>query len=58
MRLKSTMLGMLCLPPCVVAFGWVMEKHVHVAAPCVFLFLCGFFSMWAAIFSFLSMMLT
>ncbi|KAJ7115557.1 vacuolar DHA amino acid exporter [Mycena crocata] len=47
MRLKSTTYGLVFLPPCVLAFGWVSEKHVHVSAMCVFLFLCGFFAIWA-----------
>ncbi|KAI0785153.1 major facilitator superfamily domain-containing protein [Abortiporus biennis] len=28
----------------VVAYGWICEKHVHVSAVCVMLFLAGFFS--------------
>lgn len=44
MRLGSTVLFMLFLPPSVVAYGWICEKHVSVAAICVMLFLAGFFS--------------
>ncbi|THV03488.1 vacuolar DHA amino acid exporter [Dendrothele bispora CBS 962.96] len=44
MRLKSTIHGILVFPPCVVGFGWVCQEHLHVAVICVFLFLCGFFS--------------
>ncbi|KAI0632989.1 MFS general substrate transporter [Trametes polyzona] len=44
MRLQSTMVPMLFLPPCVIAYGWVCERHVHVAAICVTLFFAGFFS--------------
>ncbi|KIM36580.1 hypothetical protein M413DRAFT_449115 [Hebeloma cylindrosporum] len=44
MRLGSTVLGVIFFPPSVVAFGWICEKHVHVAVICVFLFLTGFFS--------------
>ncbi|KAJ6520630.1 major facilitator superfamily domain-containing protein [Mycena vulgaris] len=47
MRLKSTTWGLCLLPPSVLAFGWVSEKHVHISAMCVFLFLCGFFAIWA-----------
>ncbi|KAJ7756182.1 vacuolar DHA amino acid exporter [Mycena metata] len=47
MRLKSTYVGLCMLPPCVLAFGWVSEKRVHVSAMCVFLFLSGFFAIWA-----------
>jgi len=43
MRLQSTMLPMLFFPPSVVAYGWVCEEHVHIAAVCVMLFLAGFF---------------
>lgn len=35
---------MVFLPPSIVAYGWVIQERVHVAAPCVFLFLCGLFS--------------
>ncbi|KAJ7889930.1 vacuolar DHA amino acid exporter [Mycena olivaceomarginata] len=47
MRLKSTAYGLILLPPSVLAFGWVSAKHVHVSALCVFLFLSGFFVIWA-----------
>jgi hypothetical protein len=33
------------LPPSVIGYAWVSQKHVHVAAVAVFLFFCGFFSM-------------
>ncbi|KAH9891990.1 MFS general substrate transporter [Cubamyces lactineus] len=44
MRLQSTIVPMFFLPPSVIAYGWVCERHVHVAAICVMLFLSGFFS--------------
>ncbi|KAH9912334.1 MFS general substrate transporter [Epithele typhae] len=44
MRLASTLVSMPFLPLSVVAYGWVCEQHVHVAAICVFLFLSGLFS--------------
>ncbi|KAI8971143.1 MFS general substrate transporter [Trametes punicea] len=44
MRLESTMVPMFFLPPSVIAYGWVCERHVNVAAICVMLFLSGFFS--------------
>ncbi|KAJ6463377.1 vacuolar DHA amino acid exporter [Mycena sanguinolenta] len=47
MRLKSTKFGLILLPPSVLAYGWVSAKHVHVAAMCTFLFLSGFFMIWA-----------
>ncbi|KZT67114.1 MFS general substrate transporter [Daedalea quercina L-15889] len=42
MRLQSTMYPMLFLPASIIAYGWVCEEHVHVAAVCVMLFLSGF----------------
>ncbi|KAJ8496947.1 hypothetical protein ONZ51_g803 [Trametes cubensis] len=47
MRLQSTIVPMFFLPPSVIAYGWVCERHVHVAAICVMLFLSGFFSIRA-----------
>ncbi|KAF8895359.1 vacuolar DHA amino acid exporter [Infundibulicybe gibba] len=47
MRLKSTLLGVVLLPPFILAFGWICAKQVHIAAVCVMLFGCGFFSIWA-----------
>ncbi|RPD56171.1 vacuolar DHA amino acid exporter [Lentinus tigrinus ALCF2SS1-7] len=44
MRLQSTMIFMPFLPVSVIAYGWVCERHVHVAAICVMLFLSGLFS--------------
>ncbi|KAI0733600.1 MFS general substrate transporter [Fomitopsis betulina] len=46
MRLESTFLGMVFLPPSIMVYGWVIQECVHIAAPCVFLFLCGLFSVW------------
>lgn len=45
-RLESTAVPMLLLPLSVIAYGWVCERHVSVAAICVMLFLVGFFSMY------------
>lgn len=45
MRLLSTRMFMIFLPPAAAGFGWVCEQNVHVAAVCVMLFLSGFFSM-------------
>ncbi|KAL7279742.1 hypothetical protein ACG7TL_006149 [Trametes sanguinea] len=44
MRLESTLVPMFFLPPSVIAYGWVCQRHVNVAAICVMLFLSGFFS--------------
>ncbi|KAI0671082.1 major facilitator superfamily domain-containing protein [Trametes maxima] len=44
MRLLSTMIPMLLLPPSVIAYGWICERRIHVAAICVTLFLSGFLS--------------
>ncbi|KAG2343081.1 MFS general substrate transporter [Suillus weaverae] len=46
MRLESSKLAMLWLPPFVVGYGWVCEKHVHVAVICIMLVLIGFSSIW------------
>jgi hypothetical protein len=44
MRLRSTIIGVVFLPPTILAFGWICEKRVHAAAICVFLFLAGLFA--------------
>ncbi|CAL1713497.1 unnamed protein product [Somion occarium] len=44
MRLESTFIMMVFLPPSSIAFGWLCQKHVHIAAICVFLFFSGFFA--------------
>ncbi|KAA1473796.1 MFS general substrate transporter [Dentipellis sp. KUC8613] len=46
MRLESTKPAMPFFPLAVVAYGWLAEKHVHIAALCVALFFSGFFSVW------------
>ncbi|EIN12476.1 MFS general substrate transporter [Punctularia strigosozonata HHB-11173 SS5] len=46
MRLASTKLGLLGLPPATIAYAWIAQERVHVAAVCVTLFFCGFFSIW------------
>ncbi|KAG2115522.1 MFS general substrate transporter [Suillus clintonianus] len=46
MRLASTRPAMLFLPPAVLGYAWVCEKHVHIAAVCIMLLLCGFLSTW------------
>ncbi|EFI27249.1 hypothetical protein CC1G_15077 [Coprinopsis cinerea okayama7 len=46
MRLYSTVPGLILLPPFTVGFGWLCEKHAHVSALCVFLFMCGFMAVW------------
>ncbi|KAG1720327.1 vacuolar DHA amino acid exporter [Suillus lakei] len=46
MRLESSTLGMLWLPPSVVGYAWVCEKHVNVAVICIMLVLIGFSSIW------------
>ncbi|KAF8621404.1 hypothetical protein AX15_007816 [Amanita polypyramis BW_CC] len=46
MRLKSTVLGVVAIPPLVAVLGWIWQKHVHIAAVCVFLFVNGFFYVW------------
>lgn len=46
MRLESSKLAMLWLPPSVVGYAWVCEKHVNVAVICIMLVLIGFTSIW------------
>ncbi|KAG2758056.1 MFS general substrate transporter [Suillus brevipes Sb2] len=46
MRLESSKLAMLWLPPSVIGYGWVCEKHLNVAVICVMLVLVGFTSIW------------
>ncbi|KAF8187752.1 vacuolar DHA amino acid exporter [Pholiota molesta] len=46
MRLASTLIGMVFLPPSVAALGWVCQKHLPIPVICVFLFLGGFFCIW------------
>ncbi|KAI0367484.1 MFS general substrate transporter [Pilatotrama ljubarskyi] len=45
---ESTFFGMVFLPPLVIAYaGWTVQERVHIMAPCLFLFLCGLFSVWS-----------
>ncbi|KAJ3548715.1 hypothetical protein NMY22_g1153 [Coprinellus aureogranulatus] len=46
MRLKSIIIGAMLLPPFTIAFGWICHQHIHVSAICIFLFLCGFLTLW------------
>lgn len=46
MRLKSVLILLPFLPASVAAYGWVSEKHLHIAVMCVMLFLCGFSCMY------------
>ncbi|KAI0030266.1 major facilitator superfamily domain-containing protein, partial [Vararia minispora EC-137] len=45
-RLVSTKGALLFFPLPVIAYGWLAQEHVHVAALCVALFFSGFFSIW------------
>lgn len=45
MRLESSKLAMLWLPPSVIGYGWMCDKHLNVAVICVMLVLVGFTSM-------------
>lgn len=42
MRLQSTKLVMLLIPPAVLAYGWMCQYKIHVAGPIVALFVSGF----------------
>ncbi|KZS93595.1 MFS general substrate transporter, partial [Sistotremastrum niveocremeum HHB9708] len=46
MRLESTKLCMFLLPPSVIAYAWMAQKHVHIAGLVVALFFSGFASIW------------
>ncbi|TFY83415.1 hypothetical protein EWM64_g590 [Hericium alpestre] len=46
MRLEATKCIMPFFPISAIAYGWLAEKHVHIAAVCVALFFSGFFSIW------------
>lgn len=46
MRLESTKLAMVLLPPAVIAYAWLAQERVHVASLCVVLIFIGFFSTW------------
>ncbi|THH05496.1 hypothetical protein EW145_g4755 [Phellinidium pouzarii] len=46
MRLKSTKWAMAALPLSSLAYAWLCQKKVHVAAVCTALFFAGFLSIW------------
>ncbi|TDL23222.1 MFS general substrate transporter [Rickenella mellea] len=46
MRLESAKYAMPFLPLSCVAYAWLCQEKVHVAAVCVSLFLAGFFTIW------------
>ncbi|KAI5121067.1 hypothetical protein M0805_008581 [Coniferiporia weirii] len=46
LRLESTKWAMIALPLPSLAYAWLCEKKVHVAAVCVALFFAGFLSIW------------
>ncbi|KAG0704824.1 vacuolar DHA amino acid exporter [Suillus ampliporus] len=46
MRLESSKLAMLWLPPSVIGFAWMCEKQVNIAGICVMLAIIGFSSIW------------
>lgn len=45
MRLKSATFGLMFLPLSIIGYGWVCDRHIHIAALCVLLFASGFFTM-------------
>lgn len=49
MRLESAKLAMAFLPISCIAYGWLSDKRVHIAAICVALFFSGFFSMYVLV---------
>lgn len=44
-RLESTKFMMFVLPPSLIAYAWMAEKHVNIAGISVALFVVGFSSM-------------
>ncbi|KAG8840099.1 hypothetical protein FRB91_006547 [Serendipita sp. 411] len=42
MRLESTKLVMILLPPAILAFGWTCQEHTHIVGPVITLFISGF----------------
>ncbi|KAF9265331.1 vacuolar DHA amino acid exporter [Marasmius fiardii PR-910] len=42
MRLTSTIHSSILFPIFILGFAWVLDKHVHIAASVVMLFMCGF----------------
>lgn len=46
MRLNSTLHGLWLFPISVAGFGWVLERHEHIAGVCVMLFLTGVFAIY------------
>jgi uncharacterized membrane protein (DUF106 family) len=51
MRLESTKPAMILLPLSILAYAWLCQKEVHVAAVCIALFFEGFFSMYVVLLS-------
>lgn len=45
-RIRSVLVPMVVLPPMFVAYAWLADYHIHVAACCVVLFLLGFAQIW------------
>ncbi|KIL53809.1 hypothetical protein M378DRAFT_174556, partial [Amanita muscaria Koide BX008] len=46
MRLKSTILGIVMMPPLIAIMGWIWQERVPIAAICVVFFVNGFFYIW------------
>ncbi|TFK69510.1 MFS general substrate transporter [Pluteus cervinus] len=46
MRLRSTILGVALLPPCILGLGWACEERAHIAVIVLLLFACGFSCVW------------
>ncbi|KAJ8516981.1 hypothetical protein ONZ45_g5759 [Pleurotus djamor] len=45
MRLRSTFYSLVLLPPSILGYAWVTQRHVHISAMCSMLFLNGFFTL-------------
>ncbi|KAK2465780.1 hypothetical protein APHAL10511_002324 [Amanita phalloides] len=46
MRLRSTVIGVIAIPPLVAALGWIWEEKAHITVVCVIFFFNGFFFIW------------
>lgn len=46
MRIKSTFVAMIIVPPCYIAYAWTVDKHTSIAGPVVSLFFGGIAVLW------------
>ncbi|KAM0748205.1 MFS general substrate transporter [Meredithblackwellia eburnea MCA 4105] len=46
MRIKSTVLGLIAMPPFLIAYAWVVQKETPVYVPTIMLFFVGLATIW------------